>query len=301
MRKILFSVAMAAMLIIISCGSDDDAKMADMLVAVERSTGKVHSINLSTGEKTEILTITGVASIRSFEYDPVTKKALVGQSYIGSETAQPYGSRVFSVDLSDGSSELIFNNLLDGTGRFYGILDLHYDNDKMFVSGYNRSNSNHSYFTINTSSGAIGEITDTETDYPLGGAIYVDEKAEILYYTEWQTGNSGLRVVDMTDGTETKTDWSTTNAAAFEAIDADFDINEVAVQNFAVNSKGEVYASVAAQTGGNSSREEGNPSEFWFLAKVNLEDATLEYVATLANSRSAQIQAIGFVPKNSIE
>lgn len=315
MKKLTLIGALIGIITLTNCGKDDTpGEIGQTLLALERSTGKVHSVDLTDGSKTEVLTVSGAANIRSFVYDEASDVAFVGQSYIGNETAEPYGGRIYKVDMSTGTATLLFDNLVMSsgvrenggqteTGQFWGVLDLHIDNGQLYGMGYERANSNHSYFKVDMSTGDVSEIVNTETGYPQGGATIVDAGNSTVYYAEYASAESSLRSVNMTSGVETTTSWSTTNAAAFEAVFADFDVTDVNVQNFAMNHDGEIYATVSVQSSVNREDDaNGVPvNQYWFLASVNLSTANMEYVATLATEKANQVQAIGFVPSNIVD
>ena len=293
------------------------------LVAIERASGEMYIVDLEDGSRTDVLTITGVtstefvdeikqeesnANIRSFIYDPATETSYVGQNYNG-------GSKIYTVDLTDGAATQIFGNDEEDFG-VEGILDFHLDGETLYGASYYsefsgpldekifiEGTSGHSYYEIDKTSGAISDVVVLDSDYAGGGALFVDSENDMVYYTNrWYsdseerqeeiTSGSALVAYDLTEESEVGTVWSSDDVADFESDSETFSITEVAVQTFAVSDDGGVYAIVST-----SSQGEGGA---WFLATVDMENAKLGYVTMLTDQNSSQVQAIGFLPEEVV-
>jgi hypothetical protein len=296
MKRLFSKIIMIVVLVAtISCSDDDNKSSKEVLVTIERSTGKMYSIDTETGATTEIMTITldgsDFVGIRSFVYDPATKKG-----YVGSAGTAACDGCFYSVDMKTGEATLLNDNTSEAAPNSLDAIS------DLLVDGENILGSTWATFPIDelTTDSGIGLIwfnksTGAYDDYYLadkccGGALAYGGLTDGVYLG----GTGELYAINTT--TKTVGDpiiLDTDDITPFTTAVPTFTLNDTYIQEFAEDKKGNVYAVVYF---GATSQNSG--TTFYFFVSITPATGKMTYISTLATTRPAQKHALAFVPES---
>lgn len=262
----------------------------DVMVVIERSTGKMYSVDPSDGSLTEEMTImydgSALTGIKSFVYDPATGKGFIG-------CAWGDFAKFYSMDMDTGVATLLNDNS-DADYERDGIADLLIDGDFVLASTYydvppNGSGS-HGFNWFNKTTGALEDHIQV-SDACCGGALAYGGLSGSVYDG---SDDGEIYVTDLTDGSETLVTLTVANTTPFTDVDPLFDITNTAVQNFAEHSNGNVYGIIYfGETGINRG---GTTQKTWYLVTIDLPSGAVEYVSTLETNKQTQKHGLAVIP-----
>lgn len=262
----------------------------DVLVVIERSTGKLYSVDFANETEIEEMTImynsAALTGLKAMVYD-----ATSGNAYLGSSNND--NAHIYSLDISTGLATLLNDNsddVTDGPGRD-GIADIKMDGDKIIAGTYHSGTQVIDWYNSDGSHNAEHLLTDP----CCGGAISFGGLTGEVYYG---SDDGELYKVNLTTDAETAISLNASNLTPFTDAYASFDITSTAVQNFAESSDGNTYA-IIYQGGTGINKVSGiTPERHWFLVTIDLATGAIEYVSHLESSQSTQKHGLAAIPDN---
>ena len=199
MRKLsnLFGVTILLVMILLSgCKKDKEDTTVDQLVMVKRATGKMYTVNMTTGAMTEVMTLTyndaPLTGLRGLVYDPATGKCFAGATNQGN-------GNFYSINLATGAATLLNDN---ANGDWDAIADLVIAPDGNILSLiYSNIEYNSALAVFNKVSGDDGThkilIDGTSQDelWSPGALIYGSSEAQLIVGGESEIYFSNLEGV----------------------------------------------------------------------------------------------------------
>lgn len=177
----LFGLTFLMAVLVLSGCKKDEETVADKLVVVKRSSGVMYTVNKTSGELTQVMSLTynnePLTGLRGLVYDPDTKKCYAGATNQGN-------GNFYSIDLSTGEATLLNDNANDDWDAIADMVIAPDDNILAII--YSNTEGNSALSIFNKSTGASGthktiydEAEDEELWSP-GALIYGSSQSQLI-------------------------------------------------------------------------------------------------------------------------
>ncbi len=285
---LLSMLAFGALLTIESC-KDDDPVPQDVLITSHRKTGKFYSLDLATGEKTEVFDVTlngnTLNELRGFVYHPKKKMFYASaSSYVDQNT--PRNGYLYSISTSTKTATVINEN--NGNGGAYAVWDaivnwaVAADDSLVAVGDFN--NDGNGIVKFGTDGGR--SLKTTESNICCGLGLLYNAATKTLQVTnDPNDGTIEISTISEASGAITST------LVIDNLIDFPIDVstNWLPVKAMAKAKDGTIYALMF-----NSDESDT------YLIKINLVDQTATYISTLGTDNANQYNLLAFIPANTL-
>ena len=270
---ILLTVSISGALYLQSCGDDDEKTAPMVLVVAERNTGKVFTVNNTTGAKTEVGEVmfnsAPLTNIRGMIYSSADEKVFASTTDNG-------GGKFYSID-TEGVATLLDGNV---DGEWYGVADLLMTSDnKVLAILWFKSNS------------VVGEGPGLQTwgatGTPSNQHLFTDDNVCCGLGMVYGTSNNQLLIASY--GLEIYTsDLNGNNELLTSLTPEGFDEGDVFdlyIQNMVKDSRGTIYAIVYDDVKENT-----------YLAEVNITDETISMIGQINSGDNNRYHGLMFMP-----
>lgn len=293
-KIILFCVFVSSLLLNQGC-SDDDQNVAEVIITSNRTTGKFYSINKTTGETTELFSLTHndetLTDARGFVYHPGERKFFISlNSYtLDGEIQKGF---LYSVDPATRNVTMINDN--DGNDGQYAVWDAIVNwavapDDSLIAIGDFNSDASNGIVKFGTDGGRSPWTHLLEPMCCGMGMLYDAENDELLIANGNDSDNSEIILDLFTSDAEFIESTSITNFTNFPD---DLSTSWVVIKAMVRDNSGKIFALLF--NGEELSRKT-------YFVEVNLEDESIRYISTLGANNQNQYNLLGVVSSNLIQ
>lgn len=290
----LILILIAGILIMQSCGDDDKAPAADVLVTSNRQTGAFFKIDQTTGDTTRIFTPTinggTLTDVRAFVYHKEKDMFFASaNSYLSENTKVHSTAGVsnrlgFLYKMNPKTKVASVINPNDGNGGEYAVWDainnwaVAEDDSLVAIGDFNGDGNG--IVKFGTDGGR--SLKTTEVDICCGNGLLYDAKTDILTVSSsWDTDDGEIDIVTIEGGEITNTTTITTFTGFTEVMSDSW----LTMKAMARNKKGIVFGILYAYD-----------FEKTYLVTVDMEAEEITLLAKLGDDYEHQFNTLAFIP-----
>jgi hypothetical protein len=283
--NLLFVGLLFTVLSLSSC-SDNETKVADVIVTSHRSSGKFYVLDKKTGQKTEAFApkFNGdtLKEIRAFVYHPNKKKIYASvNSY--KEQGNIRAGFLYSIDPKTMNATRINNN--DGNEGAYAVWDAIVNwavaSDDSLVSVGDFNGDGNGIVKFGTDGGR--SLNTVQLDICCGLGLLYDKSAKVLLIGNYPDNNGEVRIDEITESGVAVDSYVFTTFSGFPA-GTDFSGSDLYLKAMVKDKKGTIFAIVFNVDSGVS-----------YFVKLDLDNLTVTYLSTLGENYSNQYNSLAII------